>query len=360
MRAGAGRRWRGTAAVLASMVLVGACSSDGGREGSQQQSRPEPTVPSGSSDSSPFAVRMPEGYELVTAGVGRQRQTWGEDCCGTDEPYTVLERSEGDGGPVRVSIAGYEDTQGGFFQTMNGYGHSDGDVDGEFFEIDGKRAAWYPGAPAGGADLEGDGRWDWAELGVDEGRDVAVSISGSDLGRKDAEVVYEAVEVDGAHTEPPQVPAPPDGYAVAGSVDAHGTIALASAFEPRADWVPGTAEVHSAAWAEGSRSLTVQAVPGRSLALEAAALVEDGGELRSIDGGPVLVIDRGEGFSSRRITVGIDAPWGDVVLVTALTDQARSKNPVTLPSVEELVAIARSVEQATPAQWDALVASVPR
>lgn len=51
--------------------------------------------------------------------------------------------------------------------------------------------------------------------------------------------------------------------------------------------------------------------------------------------------------------------WGDLVVVSAFTDQARSKDPVTLPSPDEVIALARSVEQAGPAEWDAFVASVP-
>ena len=44
-----------------------------------------------SARSSPFRVRRkPQGYRLFGAGKGIQKQEWGEDSSGTDEPFTVL------------------------------------------------------------------------------------------------------------------------------------------------------------------------------------------------------------------------------------------------------------------------------
>lgn len=343
----------GTAAVA---VALSACGS-GGSDAAEPTDPPETTVPSGSATSSPFDVDVPDGYELVNAGVGRMRQGWGEDCCGSDEPYTILERTGEDGGPVRVSIAGYEDTEGGFVQTVNGYGHDD--LLGEATEIDGKQAVWSEGDPEGSPQSH----WSWPELAVDEGDDLAVSVSGPGLSQDEAEAVYARVVVDGPHDQPPTVPSPPDGYAVVGSVDADGVIALRWGSEPNAGSVVGTAEEHSAAWTGGSRSLAVLTAPGRSMALEAAALsgTEATGtsEVRTVDGEPVLVIDSGPGWDWRSITVARMAPWGDLVVVNAFTDQARSKDPVALQSVDELVALAASVDQATEAEWDAFVATAP-
>lgn len=345
--------------MAAALLLVGACTSGSGESGETEREvdPPETTVPAGSAASSPFSVDLPEGYELVNAGVGQMRQGWGEDCCGSDEPYTILERTDVAGGPVRVSIAGYEDTEGGFVQTVNGYGHDD--LRGERADIDGKVGVWSEGDPDGTPQS----MWSWPELAVDEGDDVAVSVSGPGLTRGEAEAIYPGVVVGGPHDQPPSVPSPPDGYAVVGAVDADGVIALRWGSEPHPDSVVGTAAEHSAGWTQGSRSLAVLTAPGRSTSLEAAALsgTEATGtsEVRSVDGEPVLVTDSGPGWDWRSITVALHAPWGDLVVVNAFTDQARSQDPVELPSIDELVALARSVQQATQPQWDAFVASVP-
>lgn len=355
MQAATRVRVRGTLALLA--FVLGACSS-GGSDAGTGPARSTTTVPSGSTASSPFTVgAVPEGFELVAAGTGAQRQGWGEDCCGSHEPYTILERTDGSGAPVRVSIAGYEDSQGGFFQVSNGYG--DDDVGGEVTEVDGKQAAWSEADP----DESAQDLWSWPELIVDEGDDVAVSVSGVGLEQGEAEEIYAAVELGGSHATPPSVPEPPDGFMAVGSVDATGVIGLRSG-EARVGEPIGPVAAHGAGWLGGSRSLTVETIPGRSVSLVAAAAGErygvDQSEVRTIDGEQVLVVDRGEGTSYREITVGIVAPWGDVVLVDAFTDQARSKVPVTLPSIEELVAVARSVEKTTDAEWDAFVAGAPR
>lgn len=340
--------------MVAALVLASCSSGSGG--GGGETGMTTSTVPAGSASSSPFSVTVPPAYELLAAGTGSARQGWGEDCCGSDEPYTMLERTDGEGEAVRVSIAGYEDMQGGFSQLSNGYGNDP--VDSEAAEVDGKPGIWsgpYPGGDEGS-------RWNWPELIVDEGDDLAVTISGAGLTKDEAEDVYDQVELDGTRSNPPAVSSPPDGFEVVGAVDADGVLSLREARVDESSQ-PGSRRAHSAVWEGDRQSLIVQTVPGRAISREAAALGErngsDVGEVRTVDGEPVLVIDSGPGFDARRIIVGIEAPWGDVVLVTAFTDQARSKQPAELPTVEELIAIARSVQQADEAEWASFVASVP-
>lgn len=343
-------RWVMVAAAM--VVLIGACSTDGD---DGEADPPEPAARTGSVVSSPFTVGpVPDGFNLVAVGTGTRRQGWGEDCCGTDQPYTVLERADRRGGAVRVAIAGYENSEGGFGEVSSGYVS---EVAAKRNDVDGKPGIWWPGDAE-----EAGGTWrSWPNLAVDEGDDLAVVISGKGANRKELEAVYRAVRLDGTHAHAPSFPNPPKGWAVVGSVDVEGVFALQAS--QAVDQPAGGRKAHSAGWLVGSRNLLVLTVPGRSLSLAAAAAAEGGSEgttteLRTVDGRPVFVTDSGSIRSYRQRSVAIDAPWGDVVVATATDDHPGGADARPLPSIDALIRLARSVKRATPAQWRAFQGTV--
>jgi hypothetical protein len=330
--------------ALGVLVLPG-CSGaadDAGEEAAASRRR------SGSAASSPFSVdAVPEGFELLVAGTGDRQQVWGEDCCGTDSPFTVLVRDGGeDASAAIVSVAGYADTQGGFAQASRGYI----DPDTESLEVDGKPARWWPGR-------EDDGEVAEPELAVDEGDDLAVLVTGVGLSQDELIELYERVEPQGRAVAP-EVSDPPSGWRVVGSVDAEGVLAsrLRATTPVR---VPAGRGAHAAGWQRDGQELVVATVPGRHLAIAALAADARRSPRREVvevevDGrATVTIVEQGDTYRSE--TLAYEAAWGDVVVLTAI-DPARREAP-GLPTVDDLLQLAGGIDQTTEDGWDGFVTS---
>ncbi|MEJ7584530.1 MAG: hypothetical protein WKF43_10705 [Acidimicrobiales bacterium] len=116
---------------------------------------------------------MPAGYELVTAGRGTELQEWGEDCCGTAEPFTVL-APPGEGTEsaeaIVVSVTGFAGYEGGLDQASSGYSVEERS---ETFTVDGQEAIFTPAETSS----------EWADLVVARGDDLAVRVAGRNASR---------------------------------------------------------------------------------------------------------------------------------------------------------------------------------
>lgn len=210
--------------------------------------------------SSPFSVgSVPPGFEVLAAGTGTDRQVWGVDEEGTEEPFTVLapasESASRD--QVRVvSVTGFRGYQGGLDQAPAGYGG------GEHFTIDGREAIY---APAG----EAFGRSHWADLVVRRGRDLAVRVTAPEASRRELVEVARRTRAHG-RSRAPEVLDPPGGLRVIGSVDADVVVGLRSMVSEFSVVVPGMTTAHSMGWTSARAStLAVMTVPGGADALRA-------------------------------------------------------------------------------------------
>ncbi|MGH9209122.1 MAG: hypothetical protein ACRD2C_00400 [Acidimicrobiales bacterium] len=343
----------------AAVLLLGtvACGSDDG-DALEASGRGTDDPAGTTTESSPFTVaHEPEGFRLVQAGLGTISQTWSSDSFGDDEPITLLAPPGADpDGPdvVRVSLTGFEGFQGGLDQASAGYL----DEDSEHFEIDGQPAIYSPGHDEDGEPVP-------ADLVVVAGDDLAVRVS-ADATRDEMVEIARAVEPEPDHLLAPLVPDPPGDLEVVGSADADVAITLVSPPWPGSDSLPAGDRAHSAVWAVGepgtawspdAGTVAVNTLPGQALDLDATAASLHRhtfwGELdvvaQEVDGRPGVVLEQSgdeTGYGARR-AVATATQEGDLLLVVAQGE--------ALPSVDELVAVAASVEPSTPEQWDDLV-----
>lgn len=326
---------------LAALVVAG-CSGGAAPSGGGE---------TGSSTSSPFSVgAVPAGYELVVAGMGTGVGDWGEDSTGTVEPYTVLSpdgRATGEE-VVRVALTGYEGYQGGLAQASLGYlsEHT-------LLTIDGAEAIFAP------PETSAVGRR-WADLVVVRGDDLAVRVSSPRGTLAELTAIAKRVVVPDDRREAPTVTDPPGGLRVVGSLDVDGVLAASASVAPHTNQVPGPRSAHAAGWirsgSQESDRLSVLTVPGRSLDLAAVHVrerewqhVTRTARARVVDGRPALITTEEwpEYPDSNRLTVMVEASWGDVVVVSA--------SGTTLPSEEELIAMAASVTSTDDVAWGELV-----
>lgn len=109
------RAWLGGTMLLVAGALSSCTSDEPGRQAE--------TAVAPSTTSSPFTVDAPQGFEVVDAGVGTEAPDWGLDCCGTQEPFTVLSPDGSMSGPgvVVVSTTGFGEYQGQLDQAGAGY-----------------------------------------------------------------------------------------------------------------------------------------------------------------------------------------------------------------------------------------------
>ncbi|HEX2180591.1 MAG TPA: hypothetical protein VHL54_13960 [Actinomycetota bacterium] len=336
----------GIVPVLLILAIAG-CSGGGDRS----QNEPVGTT----SESSPFRVgHEPEGYRMVQAGRGGITQTWGDDTAGNDEPVTVLAPAgEGPGGPgeVRVSTFGYEGLQGELAQGSQGY------VIGnpEAFKLDGGDAFYS-------APFEYGGRRRPADLVVDAGDGVGIRVESVEASRRELAGVAEKVQVPDDNWEAPVVADPPGDLEVVGSADADVKLSIKASPGPYTDFLPAGDRGHSAVWAQPitfgawraeTGTVVVTTLPGRALDLDAAAASlrglderEEEPTIRRVDvaGRPGLVIDFERGEDRAVVS---STPGGDLLLVVA--------HGATMPTAEDLVAVAASVEPATAAEWEQMV-----
>lgn len=302
-------------------------------------------MPVDPSTSVPFSIEAPEGFDLVTAGRGNAEHIWGWDCCGTEEPYTVLapNGSIDGGGVVIVSTTGFASQEGGLAQSNRGYIQDSR----EEFSVDGQPAHYFPGTPAGdGAPSR------WSDLTVQRGRDLAVSIGAESATREEMLAVAEQVEVPDDRLEAPLVMDPPGELQVVGSVDADIHPALTASAEPSSDHVPGSDRSHTIAWHKGGVEIVAITLPPDSVDVAALAAHDMADSHRSIpvveqfevDGRPAAAIELPYDTPQRAVVV--DRPFGAVVVV-ASGDGA--------PSHEVLADLAATAEPLDRAAWETFV-----
>lgn len=333
--------------VMAVLVAAGCGADEEARSAAPREQGPTTTVDEGSTESSPFTVGpVPEGYVPLVAGVGTGVPAWGQDCCGTDEPLTVLSPDGTVDHPdaVLVTATAWEE---GFYED-EGVTHtpSEADLDDALFTPEGEDPA------AGGAVLT-----------VRRGKLLAVRVVAAGATRAELEAVVRAVALPVDQVAPPEVPEPPDGLVVAATMRATTTATLSPHIPPDPDGPPGPEGAHVAGWVTEAGvdgpQLIVAALPGAGTDVEALAVVDrvrsfEPLEVRPATIGAVegVVVDtrfRDEEAVTRR-SVWWEAPWGDLMVVIASGDD--------LPDEEALLDLAATVERADAATWDGFVAEV--
>lgn len=366
-----GRRWLICPLVGLLAAGLASCTSDG------RDDRPNAMSPP-SEVSSPFTVGpLPRGFDLVLAGTGATPQVWGQDCCGSAEPFTVLlpsgdrpvEWSQGDvtvearspegpdlpHGLVVVSTTGFVDYQGGLDQA--GRGSYEEPVDAS--DLDDRPARYRAAGPTAGAEpFEA-----WSDLVVQEEPDRAVRVTSADASRTELAEVARTVELPPAQEDAPL----PEGDALdladLGSVDADLLGILRSQGYSLPETVPGTARSHVLLWRKGGTDLIVATLPGQSVdlaALPALGVIDRvywsaTTTVSDLDGADAMVTIEIEhpGWTERppwseRVVV-TESAWGDIVI-------ARGEGTAA-PSMRELEVVATSVAQSDQGTWDDIVAT---
>lgn len=339
--------------IAAVVLLVGIVGCTGG-----DRAENEPVGTTG--ESSPFRVgHPPEGYTPVQAGRGTLTQAWGEDSFGSHESVTVLApKGEGPGGPgeVRVELFGYEGLQGGISQGLIGYGIGDPsprfDLDGKDAVFKGAHEAYFGRVPA--------------QLAVDFGNDVGVLVSKASAKREELADVARATRPQDDHLLAPVVDDPPGNLEVVGSADADVGFSLTGFPSPNSDYLPAGERGHTAAWARPKPggawfaedgTVVVTTLPGLSLDLDAVVAsthevirrnFKPAAEPIDVSGRPGRVVTFANGKEDTVIVSSTEA--GDLLLVNA--------HGPNRPSVDQLVAVASSVETATQAEWEQFVTAV--
>ena len=330
-------------AVIAALLVVAACASG---QGEHTRSR---TV---SHPSAPFTVTaVPAGFERIAAERGRQYNPWGDDSFGTAEPFTALARHGRDVSDPKlivVSATGFLGYEGGLGQAAPGRAGFDRST---IFRVNGRRAIFTP------AQTTTDGRRVWSDLVVVRQHDLAVRVRTRNATKDQLLNVLQRVEPLGK-TMAPNVPDPPSGYEVVGSVDAGVTAGL-NLDVPEWDLTndayrtgPGNPVVHRMKWSTTDRGgMTVTTFPAGLGSLDAipgyAAFRLGDGHTTSR---PVTVAGRRGVTLEIRYTSGwkqmavfTQTRWGNLVMVMAWGDST--------PSVHELVAMAASVAPTAEAEW---------
>ncbi len=339
--------------IAAGILLVGMIGCTGG-DGAVNE--PVGTT----SESSPFRVgHPPEGYSPVQAGRGTLTQAWGEDSFGSHESVTVLApKGEGPGGPgeVRVELFGYEGLQGRISQGLIGYGIGDPPPK---FELDGKEAVFKAAHETYFGQVP-------AQLAVDFGNDVGVLVSKASAGRDELAEIALATRPQDDHLLAPVVDDPPGGLEVVGSADADVGFSLTGFPSPNSDHLPAGERGHTAAWARPKPggawfaedgTVVVTTLPGLALDLDAVVASTNWAVRRNhppeakpveVSGRPGRVVTFANGNEDTVVVSSTKA--GDLLLVNA--------HGPNRPSVDQLVAVASSVEPATAAEWDQFVTAV--
>lgn len=344
-------RSRAVALVLSLIAIAafGACGAGEASPGAE---------PTGSSTSSPFTIGAPPtGYELVTAGTGTQRQAWGDDSIGNDDPFTVLAPEGADATSrdiVVVSVTGFGGYEGGLGQASRGYG------DPESFTLDGHDAMF------GGSSVV-DGVPTWADLVVVRGDDLAVRATARHATKDELIAVARSARPSADHLRAPDVPDPPNGLHVVGSVDANVVVGLWPDAAAHTDRVPGTAAAHGAGWVNGRQLIAAMTLPGQAAALDALggfAVFRQREQFdtrsRTINGRPAIVIDSVRGdpnldYGYRAVLTQTD--WGDLVIVAAVTLPVPSSGtPADRVTTEQtLIDLAASVRRADDTTWEQFI-----
>jgi hypothetical protein len=320
-------RWR-IAALVAMAMLGASCGSD---------TAPTPAADEqhGSERSSPFEVtsQPPPPFTLETAGTGTTRPDWGEDSTGTDEPFTVVRRDDGE--LFVVSVTGYTGYEGGLDQASAGYCCGPG-ATSQKTTVDGHRAYFTA---------------DVADLVVAVEDDLAVRVDGEHATKEELIDVLRRTTIHG-HDHAPSVDSA-DNMQTIGHVDTDLVVALRSGVVPRSDSVPGPASAHSIAWTAGDGGVSVMSLPGVAADLEAlvglAAFHRGWDTSVSIDGDIATVTQSAAGSPWHRSTVVSRTDWGD--LLVAFGDGYKTPPPTT----DELRAVVSSVRRVDNERWAKVV-----
>jgi hypothetical protein len=261
---------------------------------------------------------------------------------------------------VLVSVTGYAGYQGGLDQALSGYPGLEVDE----LEIDGDEAR--PSVPAMVDELTGE-RLVWGDLVVAREPDLAVRITSPDATREQLLDMAGRVEERG-RLVPPFVADPPEGMVVAGWAGTGAVVAFEPWAAPGTDAVPATATTHAAAWVDSEvlgSFLVVTTIDAGVVDLAAVPWfhhrwapwwTEPIHRERQIgDQGAVVLEGFRQGDPSmpdlvpdeHHRSVWLASDFGDVVVVAA-------KGP-RVPSEDELVAIASSVEPTDDAGWESFI-----
>lgn len=322
-----------------------------------------PNQPVGStSEAHPFRIgQPPAGYRLVQAGRGTRTQAWGDDTFGSEEPVTLLAPvGQGPGGPdeIRVSVFGYQGYQGELSQGSYGYVVNADRLEG--FQIDGEPAIYSPDFSDGNIRRP-------ADLVVDKGDGVGLRVTKSGGSRDELTAVARGAEPLDDSIRAPGVARPPEGLEVVGSADADVAYSLEESPVPYSGQLPAGTRAWCAVWAlpitpEGAwraeyGSVVVTTLPGESLDLDAAVAVVRRPFERTpaprierieVAGRPGIVLrfPDTEAQGARR-AVATSTAGGDLLTVAGYG--------ASQPAEDELIAVAASVEEATPAEWEQMV-----
>jgi hypothetical protein len=248
-----------------------------------------------------------------------------------------------------VATKGYEDTQEGFAGASSG---NDSPQDLDEVRVDGRTALFWPGEKPVGDPAFGGEPWRvWATLTVDEGGDLAVSVSGEGASREELEAVYAATVVGDDRGVAPSVASPPDGFQVVGSVDALGPIVDRS-FNFGDAGPPGPVGAHSALWLRGDQELSIITLPGRSVSLAAMDALgyppNTTASLGEVNGRPLLVAEVAAP-NAGMVRVYAESAWGDLVVITAF-GMSEQERPLISTELQALLA---TVEPAEDSAWSA-------
>jgi hypothetical protein len=239
---------------------------------------------------------------------------------------------------------------------MGGYGIGD---PAPKFELDGKVAIYKAAHEANNQRVP-------AQLAVDFGDGVGVLVSGANAKRDELEDVARATRPQDDHLLAPVVDDPPGNLEVVGSADADVGFSLTVFPSPNSDFLPAGERGHTAAWARPKPggawfaedgTVIVTTLPGLSLDLDAAVASTNSAVRRNhrpeakpieVSGRAGLVMTFANGKEDTVIVSSTEA--GDLLLVNA--------HGPGRPSVDQLVAVAASVEPATQAEWEQFVTEV--
>ena len=330
--------------VITALSVVAACAS-----GQVEHTRPRLV----SHPSAPFTVAaVPAGFERVAAERGRQADPWGDDSFGTAEPFTVLARQGRDASDPKlivVSVTGFMGYESGLDQAAParpGYDRATN------FKVHGQRAIYTP------AQTTTDGRpFVWADLVVARERDLAVRVRARNATKDQLLSVLERVEPSGK-TLAPNVPNPPSGYAVVGSVDA-GVAAGLNVDVPEWNLTddayrtgPGNPVAHRMKWSTTDEGgMTVTTFPAQVASLDAlpgyTALVHGDGHTTpravTVAGHRGVALEIQYTSDWKQTAVFTQTRWGNLVMVMAWGKST--------PSIHELVAMAASVAPTSEVEW---------
>lgn len=341
-----GRGRRGAWIVVVALgLIVGGCGDS-------------VEVESPGTSSSPIIAEVPDDWQLVSARERTGRPTWGEDCCGSTEPYTIIQRLD-DGRTIKVSATGYAGYQGGLEQASGGY---TGDI--TEFEVNGQRALLASGGAPG-----------LVELVVEVNDTTAIRVAGVDATRDELVETASSAAVGDDHRIAPRMERLPEGFELVGSVHTPAIESLLGDVVVESDVEGNDGRTHDLGWTIGpanetpsQATVSLSALPANTIDLAALALGEDlpfdadgrldtdgaivKAERTEVAGRPALVIERlGFEWWEQRTVITTSA-WGDQLIAVGIDN---SETQDQLPSTDQLNEVIASAAVTDAETWGELV-----